>query len=131
MALRLGINLGFVTNSSSVIHHFPVEILQDPTVKAFIESYEISKGFVGSDLWHRGQCGTFAVTQEQKKDAQRQLNSLSDDYSNIPGISTEADSVVVIYGDEYRSIASSLSYLMQQAAQKMGLKHRCGSDQYN
>ena len=127
MALRLGINLGFVTNSSSVVYHFPVAVLQDPTVQAFLNAFEISGGFVGADLWHRGACGTFAVTREQKEECQRKFASINDGtddpvYGSIPGVPMGDDSVTVIYGDEYQSLASSLVGLLQQAAKKMGIK---------
>jgi hypothetical protein len=128
MALRLGINIGFVTNSSSVVHHFPAEVLNDPTVKMFLEKFEISGGFVGSDLWHRGHCATFAVTKDQKKQVQQNLQSINDGreeeggyQTSVPGISTEDDSVVVIYGDEYTSMASTLSHLLSEAAKRLGL----------
>lgn len=132
MALRLSINIGFVTNSSSVVHHFPKELLNDPTVKAFIEAFELSRGFVGEDLWHRGACGTFAVTKEQKAEVQAKLQSINegrdaDDYTvNVPGIAMDDDSVVLIYGDEYSSIASSLSGLMMEAAKKLGMENAIG-----
>ena len=128
MPLRIGINLGFVTNSSSVIHHFPVQLLQHPDVKAFIEAFEISKGFVGSDLWHRGMCATFAVTKEQKEAVRQQLTE--SEYGRNVEVSIDDDSVVLIYGDEYRSIASSLVHLMGATAQKMNIQ--CGpSQEYN
>lgn len=135
MALRLGMNLGFVTNSSSVVHSFPVAVLQDPNVQAFLKAFEIHGGFVGTDLWHRSQCGTFAVTKEQKEEVNQMFNAINvageePFYTSIPQVSTNNDDVVLIYGDEYQSMASSLSHLMSQAAQKMGIPFGYG-DSYN
>jgi hypothetical protein len=134
MTLRLGMNLGFVTNSSSVVHSFPVAVLQDPNVQAFLKAFEISGGFVGQDLWHRSQCGTFAVTKEQKEEVNQMFNSINSDgeevYSRIPQVTTDDSHVVIIYGDEYQSMASSLSHLMAQVCEKMGIPHGYG-DSYN
>lgn len=130
MTLRLSGNLGFVTNSSSAIHHFPAEVLQDPAVQGFIEQFQIEGGFIGSDLWHRGECATFVTTKGQKQEVVRRLNNIDfDDCIRLPGVNTDDDSVLVIYGDEYQSIASSLSSLMQSAARRMGLEF--SSDEYN
>ena len=135
MALRLGMNLGFVTNSSSVVHSFPVAVLQDPNVQAFLKAFEVSGGFVGQDLWHRGECGTFAVTKDQKEEVNRMFQSINHEgeepsYTNIPEVPTDDAHVVVIYGDEYQSMASSLSHLMGQVCEKMGILHGYG-DSYN
>lgn len=126
MALRLSINLGFVTNSSSMVHHFPREVLNDPNVAAFIQAFQVEGGFVGDDLWHRGQCSTMAMTPEQKQEVREKLASV--DFSH-PAIRDD-DSVVVIYGDEYQSLASSLAGLMRQAAEKLGYQVGYG-EEYN
>lgn len=137
MALRLGINLGFVTNSSSVVHHFPAEVLNDPVVRLFLDKFEIGGGFIGSDLWHRGACSTVAMTKEQKREVQRKLQAInegqeSDGYmARVPAINTEDDSIVVIFGDEYTSLASALSRLMSEAAKQLGLGDLGYGDEYN
>lgn len=103
---RLIINIGFVTNSSSVVHHFPSELLKHPKVAAFMQAFEIDGGFVGDDLWHRGECATVAVTKEQKEEAHKQLTET--DYGRGPSIDIEGDNFVIIYGDEHQSIAHML-----------------------
>jgi hypothetical protein len=136
MALRLGMNLGFVTNSSSVVHSFPVAVLNDPGVQAFLKAFEIHGGFVGMDLWHRAHCGTFAVTKDQKEEVNQQFAQMYEGEDapytggRVPSVPTGDDQVSVIYGDEYQSMASSLSHLMAQAAEKLGIKSGYG-DSYN
>lgn len=134
MALRLGINIGFVTNSSSVVYHFPTEVLQDPTVQAFLNAFEISGGFVGAEMWNRGSCASFAVTREQKEELNSKFNSINDgeesSYSNLPQAPLEDDTVTLVYGDEYMSMASSLAHLLQEAAERMGIKN-VGRRDYN
>ena len=139
MPKQISISIGFVTNSSSVVHHFPRELLDHPKVKAFIEKFELQDGFVGDDLWHRAQCGSFLVTPEQKAKVERDFrgdNHLSDgDYQCTgPAIDMDPEQVVLIYGDEYGSIASSLCSLLLNALceQKGDDNARWGhSDSYN
>lgn len=124
MALRLGINTGFVTNSSSVVYHFPTEVLQDPMVQAFLRSFEVSGGFVGSEMWHRGACASFAVTREQKEELNQKFNSINEEeetYTNVPQAPLDEGTVTLVYGDEYTSLASTLSHLLQEAAKRMGI----------
>lgn len=116
MALRLSIHLGFVTNSSSMIHHFPPEVLQDPDVRQFLEVFQIAGGFVGRDMGNRSQCGTVAIDPEQKALLRQRMG----DSDLLAGPDT---SVVVVYGDEYRSLANSLAQLMRLAAEKLGLPY--------
>jgi hypothetical protein len=134
MALRLGINIGFVTNSSSVVYHFPVEVLSDPTIQAFLNAFEISGGFVGAEMWHRGACASFAVTREQKEELNRKFNSINDgeevSYTNVPQAPLDDNTVTLVYGDEYTSLASNLTHLLREAAKRMGIEHG-GGDSYN
>ena len=125
MPMKLSINIGFVTNSSFAVHHFPRQLLDHPEVSAFIEAYEIAQGFIGSSLWHRSACSTVAMTQEQKKQVVEAFQT-EEEYFRPPGINTESDEVVVIYGDEHESVARSLSRLMRAAADEMGLKYASG-----
>lgn len=112
--MRLSATLGFITNSSSAIHHFPREVLDHPTVQHFLKTFEIEGGFVSDNLWHRGECTTVAITQEQKAEVRRQL--VENEYdARAPAIDVESDEVVVIYGDEYTSIASQFADLCCQA----------------
>lgn len=116
MALRVSMNVGFVTNSSSVVYHFPAEVLQDPKVKAMIEAYELGDGYVGPDMWHRGQCETIALTKDKKKEAQAALHGHGYDFEvRVPSVNAEDDSVLIIYGDEYPCLAMQLADLMKQA----------------
>jgi len=129
MPFRIGVNIGFVTNSSSMVFHFPRQLLDHPKVKQFIEAFELQDGFVGSDLWSRDTCTTIAMTREQKRKARENLASEGSDFCRAPAIDTEDDSVVVIYGDEYESVANTLAHLMQDAAQE--LKILVSGDEYN
>lgn len=119
MALRIGINIGFVTNSSSMVYHFPRELLANPEVKAFLNAFELHGGFVGSELWSRDTCTTIAMTKEQKQEVVAKL--AESDYCAPPGINVDDDSVVVIYGDEYQSIASTLARMLCDIAHKTGV----------
>jgi hypothetical protein len=133
MALRLGINIGFVTNSSSVVYHFPVAVLEDPTVQAFLNAFEVSGGFVGADMWHRGACASFAVTRDQKEELNRQFNSINNGeeqvYSDVPQVPLDDGTVTLVYGDEYTSLASNLAHLLQEVARRMGIS--VGGRDYN
>jgi len=126
MPKQISISVGFVTNSSSVVHHFPRELLDHPKVKAFIEKFELQDGFVGEDLWHRAQCGSFLVTPDQKAEVARSFsgdNDISDDDYQCtgPAVDTDPGQVVLIYGDEYESIARSLcSLLIEALCEKTG-----------
>lgn len=117
MRMRLSMNIGFVTNSSFAVHHFPRALLEHPSVKGFIEAYEISQGFIGEDMWSRNACGTVAMTKEQK---QRVVEAFGPTNAP-PHIDTESDDVLIIYGDEHQSVARGLSALMREAAEEMGL----------
>lgn len=126
MPKRISINIGFITNSSSVVHHFPRELLDHPEVAQFLKTFEITDGFVGEDLWDRSRCGTFAVTQEQKAGIAHNFagnNDLSgEDWTCTgPTINVETDEVVIIYGDEYESMARILSNLLSKAATELGI----------
>lgn len=129
MPKMIGVNIGFVTNSSSVVYHFPAEVLSHPDVKAFIEALEIRDGFVGEDLWNRGLCETFAVTKEQKAKVARELQD--SEYCRGPAINVDSNEVVVIYGDEYPGLAMTLASLLQEAVKAAGLGERVFGDDYN
>jgi hypothetical protein len=123
MPKRLSMNIGFVTNSSFAVHHFPRQLLEHPDVRAFIEAFEISQGFIGSELWNRSACSTVAMTKEQKAQIVTQFKGEAgdDEWMRPPAIDVESDDVVIIYGDEYTSLAQQLSNLMGKAAEKMNL----------
>lgn len=124
MKMKLSMNVGFVTNSSFAVHHFPKEVLDHPDVKSFIETYEISQGFIGEDLWYRNTCSTVAMTKDQKKQVVEKFGPGDEEnYSCPPKIDIESDDVLIIYGDEYDSIASELSSLMKYAVEEMGLNY--------
>lgn len=130
MPILLHINIGFVTNSSSMVYHFPRALLEDAQVQTFLKAFEIEDGFIGAELWARNECGTFAVTREQKVEVQKRLTTT--DYGTPPSIDIEDDSsVVVIYGDEHRDIAAILSKLLEDTAQRLGIRHGVGGVEYN
>lgn len=122
MAFRIGMNLGFVTNSSSVVYHFPAEVLKDPRVQAFLEGFEVRQGFVGDNMWSREACSSVAFNVEQKEEIRHQMSN--NEYAHGPEINTEDDSVVIVYDDEYQSLASSLAHLMAEVARQMGINLR-------
>lgn len=134
MPLQLGINIGFVTNSSSMVYHVPKAVLEDPNIKAFLQAFELEEGFVGSDLWSRDTCETFAVTKEQKLEARKKLDEYWDDPEfsiRTPAIDVEDDStVVLIFGDEYPGVVSSLLGLLREVLEKDGGRGLFG-DEYN
>ena len=105
--IHMSINVGFITNSSSVIYHFPAEALNHPKIKSIIDAFEIKEGFVGKDLWDRSECASIAVTKEQKKKVQEELNSL--DWHSGPSVNVDSDEIIIIYGDEYDSLAMFLA----------------------
>lgn len=123
MPKMLGINIGFVTNSSSVVYHFPRELLAHPDIAKFIAAFELDSGFVGEDLWRRDICSTIAMTKEQKAEVDRKMRE--SDYGTTPAINVEDDSVVIIYGDEYESIASTLAHMLQRLANEQKLPIAC------
>lgn len=132
---QVGINIGFITNSSSVVYHFPRELLKDKNVAAFIEAMGIQDGFVGSNLWDRGDCETFATTKEQKAEALKALAEydwgLGDDFKpNHPPIPVnEDDRIVVVIGDEYPGLTMTLAQMLKAAAKAAGVGYF--SDDYN
>jgi hypothetical protein len=129
MTALLHINIGFITNSSSVVFHFPKALLQDPGIAAFLSAFEVSEGFVGQDLWHRGECGTLAISKEQKLVTQAMLKE--SEYCSAPAIDVEDDSTfVLIYGDEYRDLAAVLLGMLREVCEKQGLPKVDGQD-YN
>lgn len=125
---RLTIQIGFITNSSSVIHWFPKEVLTDPEVRTFIEAYGIGEGFVGEYLWSRSSCGSFLVTDAQKNAAEYQLNE--SEYGGGGYSMGGPDKVTVIYGDEYTSVASELCEVLSRACRRMEISEG-GSQDYN
>lgn len=133
MPKLISVNTGFVTNSSSVVHHFPRELLEHPRVKAFIEKFGIEGGYVGDDLWDRSRCDSFLVSSAQKELANRTILQ-GDEWERKVPVNTDPDLVVVIYGDEYRSLASDLcEVLLDVLCERSGSrKVRMGhGEQYN
>lgn len=117
MPIKISVNTGFITNSSSVVHGFDQELLEDPDVAAFIQTYGMSEGFVG-DVWYRSET-TFAVTPEQKQEVREAFSTSEFSSRSIPG-DNDDDSVIIVYGDEYETITSELANLLYQASQRLG-----------
>jgi len=108
----LGINIGFITNSSSVVHHFPLAMWEHPRVQAFAKAYGIDKnGYIGDNLWHRGQCESIAITREEKIHLQAELSN--EDGYRTPSIDVDNDGPIIVYGDEYNGLAQTLDRLMR------------------
>jgi len=106
---RLTFTSGFITNSSSVIHGFPRELLEHPHVKEFMQKYGVTGGMMPRDVWNRAACTAILVTDEQVNAVRKSMTS--DNYGghipDTPGL------FFVIYGDEYESIAEDLSELIR------------------
>jgi hypothetical protein len=108
-----------------MVYHFPTEILNHPKVKKVLEVFEVSGGFLGRDLWSRKDCGSLLITPEQKKEAREQFGTPS--YGSAPAI--DDDGVVIVYGDEYKSLASVLCGMFEAICKEMGLE--CTSTDFN
>jgi len=109
---RLTFTSGFITNSSSVIHGFPRELLDHPHVKEFMQKYGVTGGMMPRDVWNRSACTAILVTDEQVKAVQKKMTQTdfedcSGNLPNMPGL------FFVIYGDEYDSIAADLARLIR------------------
>ncbi len=128
MPTLIGINVGFITNSSSVVYHFPVALLKDPRITSFLQAYEIGDGFIGDDLWARNRCGTLAVTREQKMETGRRLSHPDYGASATVDIDDE-NSFVVVIGDEHNDIAAILARMLTSISEEQGV-HIIGHD-YN
>ncbi len=113
--------------------HFPKEVLEHPLVKQFIETYELANGIKSYDLWNRARCETLAIGKEAKQEVYEQLRAEDfawyDDKYHGPNVDIDSDDVVLIYGDEYPGLIYSLSDIMRDAANELGLSY--GHDSYN
>lgn len=123
---RLSGNLGFITNSSSAIYHFPRVLLEDPRIQAFLQIYELGSGYIGQNLWNRQYCDTLAMNPEQKREV---LTKLREEEYGPPHIDADSDSILIIYGDEYQNVTHSLASLMCEVVREKGLGY--SSDEYN
>jgi len=127
--MRLSINTGFITNSSSVVYHFPEELLEDPEVKAVLDAYGVSGGFISGNLYNRETCDTFAVTEEQKTIV---ANDLKSDLGPGPAIDITGATIVVVHGDEYTGLASMLASLLYKTLYRLdGHTERLEHVEYN
>lgn len=126
MKILISTNIGFITNSSSVVHHFPRKLLEHPKIAQFMSIFGLENGFVGENMWHRGECATIAVTKEQKEKVARGMRELDleEPYScSGPAIDVDSDDIVVVYGDEYQSVANELAHMLKDAANELGLQY--------
>jgi hypothetical protein len=136
--IRVTIGTGFITNSSSVVHYFDKALLKDPDVVAFIKAYGLEDGFVGKEIWNRSLCASLLVTKEQKALVQRQFTGDLYPYGDIIDTPTgpsmkvdDDDAVVIIYGDEYTTFASTLCRLLEQAEERMPDVRGLGSTEFH
>ena len=128
--IRVSINTGFITNSSSVVHGFDRALLEDEEVRTFMETYGLLGGLEGNP-WRRDS-PVIAVTEEQVESVKRSLTE-----HEYAGSSTSAangldpkEHIVVIYGDEYRTVANELCGILSEAAERLG-KGSWGSIYFN
>ena len=132
MPKQIGINVGFVTNSSSMVFHFPRAVFEAPEIQSFLKKFELEEGFVGEDLWYRGtSCGTLAITPEQKALARSRLvkHAYMEEGGYYPGIATDTDEVVVVICDETHDRAFIIAEMMKETAERMGFE--CAGEGYN
>lgn len=113
MEMITSISLGFVTNSSSAVYHIPRQIMEHPEVQAFLKVWDIRDGVMPEDLWYRTSCTTIAMTPEQKRQVRDKFHEDGYEEYHAPGIDTEDDSTLVIFGDEHASIAKALVNLIR------------------
>lgn len=120
----LSVNIGFITNSSSCVFHFPVEVWNDPKVQAWVKAHELQGGYIGENLWYRSECSSLLITKEQKQSAIMQgleeSKEWSDDLDTL-GIQADSDDIVIIYGDEYQDATHLLCNIMSEAAKRLGV----------
>ena len=130
---RLMVTTGFVTNSSSMICGFDRALLEDEEVQAFLTAFEISEGYIGKDLWHRGECGSILLTEAQKEQANADL--AASDYGHVSVGDPKSPEVVVIYGDEYEDLAAAFAHLLYRVADRKskedGRSYESGGWEYN
>lgn len=112
-------NIGFITNSSSCVHCFPIDLLDDPNVAAVIEAYNLQNGYLPDSLTHRGICDSVLVTKEQKDEVLQFISE--NEYFNKEqwtGALHTPDTLVITYSDESESLARVLCEALSQAQQK-------------
>ena len=127
----ISFNIGFVTNSSSAVHHFPKQLMDDPLVKKFMELFDLGPGksVVGKRFFDRSGCSSIAFDTEAKTRIEARMREEGEGYRDIgfepdlPPVQTEdPDDIVVIYGDEYESLASQFAELLREAAKRLGVE---------
>ena len=117
---KFTINVGFITNSSSVVHYLPPELWNHPKIKALFELYG-GDGYVGNYMASRVGCETVAVTPEQKEQALHEYRDVFE--SGFSLSSTEKETgAVIIFGDEYQSLPQLLSSMARDLASEEGIE---------
>lgn len=112
-------NIGFITNSSSCVHCFPIDLLDDPNVVAIIEAYNLSVGYLPDNLADRGVCDSVLVSKEQKEEVLKYVSGQDYfDHDQWKNALLEPDSVVITYGDESESLARELCKALSAAQTK-------------
>lgn len=96
----LSVNVGHITNSSSVVYSFPKEILENKEIQAILEAYSIPDNMIGSNPWDRGDCHSFVSTEEGWEILHDKFTADSFYENFIPDHGGPGD-VVFVYGDEY------------------------------
>lgn len=121
--MRISITSGLITNSSSVVHGFDKRLLENTKVKAFMECYGISEGYVARTIWNRGE-SCVVVSDEQKELLKRKF--AASEYADEPSPGCiygdhkiEDGEFAVLYGDEYTTVASVLCDLLSEAYKEM------------
>jgi hypothetical protein len=117
----ISINIGFVTNSSGLIYHFPKTLLKNPYILEFLRVFEIGNGFIVGDPSYRNG-SSFAVTDEQKEAVRKAFAVDADDgFSYSPNLDAGDDEFIVSFGDEHNSVASTLADLFTEICDAQGI----------
>jgi len=106
---RLSVNIGHITNSSSVVYSFPREVLEDEAVKAILTAYEVPADSIGDNMWYRSECNSFVSTVEGWHEIDEDFRSI--EYTS-PQYGQPGD-VLIIYGDEYMEVKPWLQILLK------------------
>jgi hypothetical protein len=118
MEYEISMGMGHVTNSSSCIHFIPPEVMAHPDIQSFLTKYNI-QGFVGTP-WYRSECTSILLTEEQKKAFADEYNRNRDGYGSPLDLASNKDHAIVVYGDEFQTIARVFSRLCDKVAEALG-----------
>lgn len=127
----LSVNIGHITNSSSVVYSFPKEILDNEEIQFILEAYEIPDNMIGEELWNTYLCHSFVSTEEGWSLLNRRLGDNRTGNGHGVDIGKKGD-VVFVYGDNYLERKPWLLLILdvfQRVAKKQNI--RVKRDKFN